>query len=290
MTELRQLEGRDRKLVQRSRLVAGGDVPEIVGLEDARVQIVERLFELREPDRVAVQHFEIELVVDDQIMERATERAGRASGDILQPDMLRERTACNFPHAGPEIGHLGNPHLERFRQKAPERRRSLCHGEGVQLSGSEVSGNGPPGLEKACGRLDGRLSERAERGSLYGTAEPAEREGVIDFAGPVRFEESGARKDRGEIRSVCRRGGRLGRGKAAGKLGHVARLEWLRHAVQGALSDLVRLHVMSPHRKLAGLGRSSSGTAGERRGSAQSSPGSNRAGCWPPGGFRPRRS
>ena len=49
VAELRELEARDRDFVEGGGVVAADDVPEVVALQDADVEIVERRAEFREP-------------------------------------------------------------------------------------------------------------------------------------------------------------------------------------------------------------------------------------------------
>src|SRR5690606_39603451 len=68
-SELGHLEARDRHLVQGGGPVAGQDVPEVVALQDAGVEIVERRGQADQAERLPVQHLQVEAVVDDQVVE-----------------------------------------------------------------------------------------------------------------------------------------------------------------------------------------------------------------------------
>ena len=74
--------------MQCCEMVAADNVPEVVALQRARIEIVERRTHLGQPQRIAVEHFEIEIVVDDLAMELVAERAVRAFGQFLHREAL----------------------------------------------------------------------------------------------------------------------------------------------------------------------------------------------------------
>ena len=187
MAELGHLEAGDGDLVEPGRVVARDLVPDIVALEDPRVEVVEGRQQATQAERVAIEHLEVETVVDDQGVKAAAERVGRTCREVGQLEPGRDALAGCVDHSWPARCEGGHATEQVVGEQARESSGPHRDVSGI-ASETGVVDHGPQGWEEGERQGTHSGAVTGDGGRSGPSAQPALGQVVIGIGQPLRSE------------------------------------------------------------------------------------------------------
>ena len=173
----------------RSRgLVSGNQVPHVMHLQDARIQVPERAGQRVEPDRFAVQHFEVVALIDDHVVQGPAQAVFVAGAQRAEVGAARHRTGKRGARARVALGAgLGNGLEARMHGTAEGGHAGGNRGCVVAFRG--VVDDGPECVPEI--RLQGRLGKVPWNFTRFSRLQPGGGNDVVNGLDGTGAGESG---------------------------------------------------------------------------------------------------